>query len=86
MAEVIRWSTGENMMNTTLERETQASLSRRLARLSSLRIHMLAYRAALIYTGMDGPEWDSTTGVVLKQQTLFQRVIYFRFVGDRQDL
>ena len=25
MAEVIRWSTGEDMMNTTLEGETQAS-------------------------------------------------------------
>lgn len=66
MAEVIRWSTGEDMMSTTLERETQASLSCRLARLSSLHIHMLAYRRALIYTGMDAPEWDSTTGVVLK--------------------
>lgn len=84
MAEVIRWSTGEDMMSTTLERETQASLSCRLARLSSLGIHMLAYRRALIYTGMDAPEWDSTTGVVMKQQTLFQRVIYFRFVGDRR--
>lgn len=72
MAEVIRWSTGEEMMNTTLERETQASLSRCLARLSSLRIHMLAHSTALIYTGMDGLEWDSTTGVVLKQQRLFQ--------------
>lgn len=86
MAEVIRWSTGEDMMSTTLERETQASLSCRHARLSSLRIHMLAYRTALIYPGMDSPEWDSTTGVVLKQQTLFQRVIYFRFVGDRRYL
>ena len=27
MAEVIRWSTGEDMMNTTLERKTQGSLS-----------------------------------------------------------
>lgn len=72
MAEVIRWSTGEEMMNTTLERETQACLSRGLAQLSSLRIHMLTYSAALIYTGMDGPEWDNTTGVVLKQHRLFQ--------------
>lgn len=72
MAEVIRWSTGKEMMNTTLERETQASLSHCLARLFSLRIHMLAHSTALIYTAMEGPEWDSTTGVVLKQQRLFQ--------------
>lgn len=54
-------------MNTTLERETQALLSRCLAWFSSLRIHMLAHSMALIYTGIDGPEWDGTTGVVLKQ-------------------
>lgn len=70
MAEVIRWSTGEEMMNITLERETQAflSLSLCLTQLSLLHIPMLAHSTALIYTGMDGPEWDSTTGVVLKQQ------------------
>lgn len=56
MAEVIRWSTGEEMMNTTLERETQASLSRCLTWLSSLCIHMLVHSIALIYAGMDGPE------------------------------
>lgn len=72
MAEVIRWSTGKEMMNTTLERETQASLSCCLARLSSLHIHMLAHSMALIYTAMEGPEWDSKTGVVSKQQRLFQ--------------
>lgn len=70
MAEVIRWSTAEDMMNTTLERETQGSLSRCLAQLSSLRIHVLVHSAALIFTRMDGPEWDSTKGVVLKQDTI----------------
>ncbi len=85
MAEVIRWSTAEDMMNTTLERETQASLSHCLAWCSSLRIHMLVHSTALIFTRVDAPEWDSTKGVVLKQQTLFKEVsntLYFRFVGD----
>lgn len=85
MAEVIRWSTGEDMMNTKLERETQASVSRCFAQLSSFRMHMLVYRTALIYSGMDGPEWESTTGVLKKnpkKQALLQRVIYFRSAGD----
>lgn len=77
MAEVIRWSTGEEMMNTTLERKTQAYLSRCLAWLSSLHIHMLAHSTALIYTAKDVPEWHGTTGVVLKQQRLFQYIFKF---------
>lgn len=82
MAEVIRWSTGEEMMNTTLERKTQAYLSRCLARLPSLHIHMLAHSTALIYTARDVPEWDGTTGVVLKQQKLFQYILdWFKTQG-----
>lgn len=63
MAEVIRWSTGEKMMNTA-ERGTRASLSRCLACLASL----LAHSTALIYAVIDGAKWDSTTGVVLRIQ------------------
>lgn len=36
MAEVIRWSTGKEMMNTTLQRETQDSLACYLALLYTL--------------------------------------------------
>lgn len=50
MAEVIRWSTGEEMMNPTLGEK--GSLSCCLACLSSLFIHTLAHSTALIHPGM----------------------------------
>lgn len=64
MAEVIRWSTGENMKNNTGERErgretdTHMSLSRCLAQHSSLQVHVSMYRTALICPGLEGPYLD----------------------------
>lgn len=72
MAEVIRWSTGEDMMNTTLEGETQASpLPLPRAALSASYTHVGARHGFdLHWSGWPG--MGRPTGVVLKQQTLFQ--------------
>lgn len=58
MAEVIRWSTGEEVMMTKLERYTQASLC--ICFVCFLCTHVVALERT-------GPEWDSTTGDILKQ-------------------
>lgn len=56
MAEVIRWSTGEDMMNTGERHKPPSHFS--------LHNSFCFECTALICTGMDGPDWDSTTGVV----------------------